>query len=239
MAGTERLDSGLHHRLPERSAEAKEGEAEKTMRAASTSFRDNFPSSTKRALADRVSHRCSNPECGAPTSGPQIEPGRALNVGVAAHIAAATPGGPRYDSTMSSQQRADFANGIWLCQTCAKLVDNDQERFGAEALQAWKDAAEKAALEQVGKTLSQRDPGQIFDKWVNLSYPEKAGIIQELTAAGYDHCWSTANDENERVDLQRWEPVLADQADGTKARLKIRDHPVVGGFVILLKRKRS
>jgi len=40
------------------------------------------------------------------------------------------------------------------------------------------------------------------------------------------------------VDLHGWEPVLLDQSDGTKARLKIHDHPVVGGYVILLKRRR-
>jgi hypothetical protein len=140
---------------------------------------------------------------------------------------------------MTPQQRADIANGIWLCQTCAKLIDSDETRFDAAVLMGWKDAAEQAALAQVGKTSPRRDAVQISDKWVNISYPEKAGITQRLTAEGYDLHWTRANDENEKVDLQGWEPVLVDQTDGTKARLKIRDHPVIGGYVILLRKKRS
>lgn len=205
-----------------------------------TSSRDDFPESTKRALAARVNARCSNPGCGAQTSGPQVEPGKALNVGVAAHIAGAAPGGPRYDATMTPEQRADIANGVWLCQTCAKLVDNDQVRFDAALLRAWKAVAEEEALNLVGKTVSRREAGvQIIDKWVTLSYPEKAGITRELTGQGYNLRWTTANEESEKLDLQGWEPVLLDQADGTKARLKIHDHPVVGGYLILLKKKKS
>ena len=209
------------------------------MSASTTSSRDDFPEATKRALAARVNHRCSKPDCGAPTSGPQVEPDKALNVGVAAHIRGAAPGGPRYDPTMTSEQRADIANGLWLCQTCAKLVDNDQVRFTAVALQGWKAMAEQTALDQIGKIAPRQEATQLIDKWVNHPYPEKAGITQRLTAEGYDIRWRTANEESELVDLKGWEPVFLDQPDGTRARLKIQDHPVIGGYLILLKRKRS
>jgi hypothetical protein len=140
---------------------------------------------------------------------------------------------------MTPEERANIANGVWLCQNCAKLVDNDQARFTAKVLHAWKAAAEEAALDQVGKTSPQRVAVTIVDKWVNMSYPEKAGIIEELTNEGHDVRWSAANKESERVDLEGWEPVLLDQPDGTRARLKIRDDPFIGGYLILLKRKRS
>src|SRR5258708_32968847 len=91
--------------------------------------RDEFSENTKRVVAARVAYRCSNPECRAPTTGPQVETSRTLNVGVAAHISAAAPGGPRYDPALSSEQRSDIANAIWLCQNCAKLIDNDAQRF--------------------------------------------------------------------------------------------------------------
>jgi hypothetical protein len=208
------------------------------MTAGMTSSRDDFPESTKRALAARVNHRCSNPDCGAPTSGPQVERGKALNVGVAAHIRGAASGGPRFVATMTPQERADISNGVWLCQTCAKLVDNDQTRFTATVLQTWKVAAEQAALEEIGKTSPRRD-AVIVDKWVNLAYPEKAGITASLAREGYDVRWRTANEENELVDLQGWERVLLDEVDGSRVRLKIHDHPVIGGYLILLKRKRS
>ena len=204
------------------------------------SSRDDFPEPTKRTLGARVNYRCSNPACGAQTSGPQVEPAKALNLGVAAHITGAAPGGPRYDATLTPEGRADIANGVCLCQTCAKLIDNDPARFNAASLRHWKTNAEEQALDLVRKTAPRRDvTAPLIDKWVNLSYPEKAGITQALKSEGYELRWATANEESEKVDLQGWEPVLLDQADGTTARLKIRDHPVVGGYVILLRKKSS
>ncbi len=61
------------------------------------SLRDDFPNAMKRALPERVNFCCSKPDCRAPTSGPQADASKAVNVGVAAHITAAAPGGPRYD----------------------------------------------------------------------------------------------------------------------------------------------
>jgi hypothetical protein len=92
-----------------------------------------------------VGFRCSNPECQQPTSGPQVDPRGTVNVGVAAHISAASPGGPRYEPDLTAEQRCDSTNGIWLCQTCAKLVDNDSTRFSRLVLEGWKRAAERAA----------------------------------------------------------------------------------------------
>lgn len=116
--------------------------------------RDDFPVRTKEALAKRVNYLCSNPRCTKATSGPHSDPTKALNIGVAAHITAAAPGGPRYDPTATAQDREAFQNGIWLCQSCAKLVDNDPEFFTAELLQRWKAEAEARALAALsGRTL--------------------------------------------------------------------------------------
>src|SRR5713101_2602138 len=84
--------------------------------------RDEFSQAVKRALAQRVALLCSNPACRAATSGPQRNPSKAVNVGVAAHITGAAPGGPRYDARMSEKDRRSASNGIWLCQNCAKLI---------------------------------------------------------------------------------------------------------------------
>ena len=115
------------------------------------SIRDDFPDTVKRVLAARVNLRCSRPDCRASTSGPQVEPAKALNVGVAAHITAAAEGGPRFDPTMAPDERAAISNGIWLCQNCAKLVDNDPARFTAALLREWTLAAEHEALTVIGK----------------------------------------------------------------------------------------
>ena len=42
-----------------------------------------------------------------------------------AHICAAAQGGPRYDASMTPEERKSFENGIWLCQSCSKLIDTD------------------------------------------------------------------------------------------------------------------
>jgi hypothetical protein len=68
-----------------------------------------------------------------------------LNIGVAAHITASAPGGPRFDASLTREERRHVNNGIWLCQVCAKLVDNDPARFSVELLQKWKRQAEDAA----------------------------------------------------------------------------------------------
>ena len=116
--------------------------------------RDDFSASVKQQLANRVNHRCSNPDCRATTSGPQLEPEGSINVGVAAHITAASAGGPRFDAALSPESRASTLNGIWLCQNCAKLIDNDALRFPADLLRAWKAGAEAEALKQIGRTSS-------------------------------------------------------------------------------------
>jgi len=93
----------------------------------------------------RVSYLCSNPACRQPTSGPQLNPSGTVNIGVASHITAASPGGPRFDPGLSTDERASVQNGIWLCQTCAKLIDSDLPRYSVGKLAEWKSDAEAAA----------------------------------------------------------------------------------------------
>lgn len=99
--------------------------------------RDEFSVATQRLVAQEVGHRCSNPGCGAPTSGPSAEKG-VSNVGVVAHISAAAQGGPRYDASMTSESRRAAPNAIWLCARCARLIDNDIVTFTVGELEQWK-----------------------------------------------------------------------------------------------------
>lgn len=107
--------------------------------------RDDFKKDVREALARRVGMRCSNPNCRRATSGPQDDPTKSINVGVAAHITAASDGGPRYEKALSSDERKSIENAIWLCQICAKLIDNDDLRFTVDLLRQWKRLSEEAA----------------------------------------------------------------------------------------------
>ena len=109
-------------------------------------MRDDFPRATKDRLAKRVGFRCSNPDCRRQTTGPLAAEAAITNIGVAAHIAAASGNGPRYDPKLTSNERKSQDNGIWLCQTCAKLIDDDTSLYTKEVLKDWKDTAEATAL---------------------------------------------------------------------------------------------
>jgi hypothetical protein len=120
-------------------------------------MRDDFPENIKRQLAMRVGHCCSNPDCRATTAGPQVNPSSYVNIGVAAHIAAASPGGPRYNEHLTPEQRRDIRNGIWLCSNCASAIDRDLTAYTEELLRAWKTIAEHRARTSIGMTVGRSE----------------------------------------------------------------------------------
>ena len=82
-------------------------------------MRDDFTQATKDLLANRVGWKCSNPNCRKGNRGAAIEKEDIINIGVAAHITAASKGGPRYDESLTSHERKSYDNGIWLCLSCS------------------------------------------------------------------------------------------------------------------------
>ena len=44
-----------------------------------------------------------------------------------------------------------------------------------------------------------------------------------------------ANEESKLIDFEGWEHVIIER-DGARFRLKIHDHPIVGGYMVLLKK---
>lgn len=109
-------------------------------------MRDDFKKKTIEYLARRVAYLCSNPECIRPTLGSQAGGQGLINIGVAAHITAASVGGKRYDASLSPDERRCASNGIWLCQSCSKLIDSDEKKYTVELLREWKRTAEERAF---------------------------------------------------------------------------------------------
>ena len=105
-------------------------------------MREEFLANTKRVLQDRAGSFCSNPECFILTSGPSVNDSRAARSGIACHITAASPKGPRYDPNMTTEERTSSKNGIWLCSQCSREIDSDPERFPTTLLHEWKNCAE-------------------------------------------------------------------------------------------------
>src|SRR5262245_7344471 len=109
--------------------------------------RDDFSEGTRRTLAERAGINCANPDCGRQTSWPSDDAtGRSTRLGKASHITAASPEGPRYDPTLSSEQRSHADNGIWLCSECADRVDKKENEpaYPVELLRHWKTFHESA-----------------------------------------------------------------------------------------------
>jgi hypothetical protein len=111
------------------------------------SARDDFSKPTRRRLAEDVGYRCSHPECRRQTIGPAASGSKPTNLGEAAHITAAAPGGARYDPALSSEERRAEANGVWMCALHAKQVDSDEKEYTVEKLRKWKAEAKAEALD--------------------------------------------------------------------------------------------
>lgn len=118
----------------------------------SCAMRDDFPQALKDKLAKRVGFVCSNPDCRAPTVAAALGSGdKAVNVGIAAHICAASPGGPRFDGSSTPEQRSSMENAVWLCSVCAKKIDDDEHKYSVATLRHWRAVAESSAHASVGR----------------------------------------------------------------------------------------
>lgn len=107
-------------------------------------MRDEFTNKTKDLLAKRVAFRCCFPGCGIITIGPgQSGSDDIVNLGEAAHINAASVGGPRFDEKMTNEERKSIDNGIWMCRHHARMIDSDHINHSAETISQWKRIAEE------------------------------------------------------------------------------------------------
>ena len=110
--------------------------------------RDDFTKKTVELLAKRAGGKCGM--CGCATWGPNDNHYRATNIGQAAHIAAAAEGGPRYDKTMSSEDRSSISNGLWLCSNCHDQIDRNVDSYPTTRLRKIKHEAESRAKRELG-----------------------------------------------------------------------------------------
>lgn len=107
--------------------------------------RDDFTQKKIEIMAKRVGCRYCNPECRILICEPAASEESYVNIGIAAHIAAAAPGGKRCRAETTKQERSSVDNGLWLCQNCATAIDSDEKKYTAELLEGWKQSAELGA----------------------------------------------------------------------------------------------
>ncbi|POA78680.1 hypothetical protein [Pseudomonas sp. DP16D-R1] len=158
----------------------------------SKSRRVNFLKSTRKILAGNAGHMCSFYDCGKPTIGPEIKGDGTVGVkgiAVAAHIYAASPGGPRPPVGLTDKEIRAESNGIWLCPDDALKVDTFQFEYPAELLLEMKQVrvfAQSLALQNPTVSFMAHSIGmKRLDSIVRKHLPDldKEKIIEAVKAA--------------------------------------------------------
>jgi hypothetical protein len=158
----------------------------------SKSRRVNFLKATRVILAGNAGHMCSFYDCGRPTIGPEIKGDGSVGVkgvAVAAHIYAASPGGPRPPVGLTDEEIRAESNGIWLCPDDAMTVDAFQFEYPAELLLEMKQVrvfAQSLALQNPTVSFMAHSIGmKRLDSIVRRHLPglDKEKIIEAVKAA--------------------------------------------------------
>ena len=188
--------------------------------------RDGFTKLTSRVISARVGSLCSNPHCKRITSGPNSADAQSINIGIAAHITAASPGGPRYDESLSERERKYDSNGIWLCSNCAKLVDSDVVLYPVKLLKDWKILAEQAALASIE---SRRNP----TREMLLAEGVAIGSAELRPLDWWPDHWKTQRTQLTRLYLEGEEPAEASLDELIERAKGIQDSDLVRGFTVV------
>ncbi|MDB5123023.1 MAG: hypothetical protein JWP94_1152 [Mucilaginibacter sp.] len=114
--------------------------------------RDNFPPEVVKISKLQAAFICSRPTCRRFTIAPSLSDDMLVQYnGKVAHIAAAAPGGPRYDQN-GATERARISNAIFLCSNCADLIDkNNGKDYSVETLKNWKETHRRWVLDNLNK----------------------------------------------------------------------------------------
>lgn len=131
-------------------------------------------SETMRRLFALSGNQCAKPGCGT-----VLLSASGKLVGEAAHIAAESKGGPRFDTNLSEEQRRAFENLILLCATCHTLVDKDPLTYTKPKLIRWKRDRE-TRFSAVGELLRKAYLDEITDE------SDDTGMSLPKTLKGYE-----------------------------------------------------
>ena len=84
-------------------------------------------------------NRCAYPKCETPIVNPRTD----TITGDNCHIKAQNPGGPRYDSNQTEDERHAFENLLLLCKVCHRIVDDRPDIHTVELLRELKEMHER------------------------------------------------------------------------------------------------
>jgi hypothetical protein len=188
-------------------------------------MRDNFPPKVIEEMRKRAGGRCSAPNCRAPTTGPsQSRSSGVTSVGVAAHITAAAPGGPRFDPNLRPAERRSSENAIWVCQTHGKQIDDDERRYTADLLRSWRKHAEYLAGVELGRpTVPVGKPDLIRHRATVAAVGLRQGTADFLEDIAASAVWGKRRSEVVRMML--YELALNATTHGSAAEVTLWSEP--------------
>jgi hypothetical protein len=109
---------------------------------------DEPPRSVVKRLFALSGNCCAFPECPQPI----VEESGTVT-GIICHIRAKRPGGPRYDSKQTAEQRHSFENLVLMCSRHSKVIDSEPRLYTVDRLEGFKS----------GKTLTGENELSIAD----------------------------------------------------------------------------
>ena len=170
-------------------------------------MRSNFSKKTIDTLAKRVGYLCSNPDCQKLTIGPNDKADKSSSIGVAAHLIAASSGGPRANHQAGELEIKGIDYGIWLCNNCSSLIDRDETKYTIKLLKSWKKNAEIYAeslilSSQKVHTEKINFDGYMFDKDLEATW---AAFFKEMN-------WSYVY---KPLKLKEWQPKFQIQTQSS------------------------
>jgi hypothetical protein len=128
---------------------------------------------------------------------------------------------------MTPRQRRSRENGIWVCQTHSKQIDDDESRFTADLLRAWRDRAEDLATEELGRPIMPiRAPRLLCHRVVVHPGEERQSIANFVEDIGAVTAWGKQRTELVRMVL--YELALNAITHGHAMEVMLRSEP---GFV--------
>jgi len=155
---------------------------------------------------------------------PSVDSRKIINVGVAAHISAAAPGGPRYNALISRGERQGIRNGIWLCQICAKLVDTDLAKYTLECLMTWKVGTEAKASAGIGKPKPREFSLRKIEERVKRDLKMRNQMRADFLKTSNEHSSQPLKHPYDRF---RYSEVIIHDLERTEDYLKAEDYPGV------------
>lgn len=130
-----------------------------------------------RALFARSGNRCAFPGCTAPLINERHQ-----FIAQVCHIEAAEPGGERYNSNQSDEDRRDYANLLMLCYP-HHVETNDVARYSVQALREMK-ALHEQQFERspfkIDESLLHKIAEEMDQYWSSVEELHKNHIIPEL-----------------------------------------------------------